>query len=367
MRIRSDTGPPWSGTNGTPLSAVGEFGLIARLRAVIEGAQDASRGGVALAIGDDAAVLAPSPGMETVLTCDIQVEGRHFRREWITPRMLGRRSVTVNASDVGAMGGIPRWMLVSLGLGPDVAVEDVEEIYRGMLETLSSLDDGRIIGGNVTSVEKGLMIDITMIGEVERGRAVRRDGARPGDLIWVTGQPGLAAAGLAILQGHTARGAGDRALAAARTAYLAPTGRAREGRALGASGVVTAMIDVSDGLAGDLRHLVEPGPERTRASEIDIVIDEASLPRSADLIAAAEAIGRSALQCILAASDDYELIFAAPEDASGRVRAVLDSCACPHQVIGRVLVASGGEPSVHIRLNSGELRHLVGEGWDHFA
>jgi thiamine-monophosphate kinase len=349
----------WRGSAGTPVSAIGEFGLIRRLRECIAGVEeghDPYSPFVVIGIGDDAAALSPTPGHQILVTCDIQVAGRHFIPAWITPRELGARCAAVNLSDIGAMGGLPRAAIVSLAIGPHVAVEDLEEVYRGMCGRF--LDHGaRLVGGNISGVAEGLVIDITLLGEVEAGGAVRRDTARPGDIVWVTGAPGSSAAGLALLQ----RFGGDAPAAFADmiAAYLRPQARAREGRALGTSGAVSAMIDVSDGLTGDLNHMVE-------GQAVGIVLREEALPIGDPLVAAAAEIGLAPIGLLLGASDDYELIFtAAPdgtEQAMRALRGVSDVAAWP---IGEVIAGAPGQVLLEDRQGR---RHPAGaRGWDHFG
>ncbi len=176
---------------------IGEFGLIRRINDLLirEGIRSER---VTLGIGDDTASFLPRPGYEILVTCDSLVEGRHYLPGHITPLNLGRRAMTLNISDIGAMGGRPLYALVSLGLKADFPVRDVEEMYRGFLVELNPMG-ASIIGGNLTRSGNGLFIDITLIGEVEQGKGVRRSGARPGDVILVTGFPGQAAAGLRLL------------------------------------------------------------------------------------------------------------------------------------------------------------------------
>jgi thiamine-monophosphate kinase len=350
----------WLGGTGTSLHSSGEFGLIARLRDLIErrtAAAGIPQGQIAVGIGDDAASLVPSPGCETLVTCDIQVAGRHFVPGWTTPRAVGARCATISASDIGAMGGVPRAAVVSLGLGPETAVEDVEAIYEGILDKLLDLRC-LLVGGNVTSLEQGLLVDMTVLGEVEAGRAVRRDTGRAGDQVWVTGLPGSAAAGLALLDAGVRLGDApplDRLIGA----YLEPEGRAREGRALGMSGAVTSMIDVSDGLIGDLTHMVE-------GRELGVVLMERSVPIGGDLHAAGERLGRPPEGFVLSASDDYEILFTMPGERAGdAVRAIREISGMPARRIGELTPGIPGQ--VLIEDAGGRRRAAAAGGWDHFS
>lgn len=350
----------WLGSRGTLLSKVGEFGLITQIRTLID-AETAKRGldteHVVIGIGDDAASLRPTPGFESLVTCDIQVSGRHFDPAWISPGSLGKRCATVNLSDIAAMGGIPRAAIVSLAIGPEPSVEDIEEIYRGMIDRFAE-HKTVLVGGNVSGLGSGLIVDITLMGEVESGRAIRRDSAETGDLVWVTGSPGSARAGLEMLMAH-----GDSARQSKwseiTSAYLSPIPRVREGRALGESKAVSSMIDLSDGLTGDLHHLVE-------GRDVGILLREESLPIGDELMEAARELGCSAESLILGPSDDYELIFtAAPESAERAVLAVSAVSDVAVWPIGEVI--SGAPGSVLIEDANGNRHEAPAGGWNHIS
>ena len=164
------------------LAQIGEFGLIDRIDSLIEKEGVAGRG-VTLSIGDDTAAFRSRPGFDVLVTCDATVEGKHYLPKHTTFFNIGRRAMAINISDIGAMGGMVLYALVSLGLRPDTAVKDIEALYQGFLAELNPLG-GAIIGGNITSTDERMFIDVTLIGEVEVGRAVKRAGARPGDTIW---------------------------------------------------------------------------------------------------------------------------------------------------------------------------------------
>ena len=228
------------------LAQIGEFGLIDRIHEIIE-AEGVMLPETTLGIGDDCAAFQSRPGYDLLVTCDCMVENRHYLPGFISPYDVGRRAMTLNISDIGAMGGRPRYALVSLGLRASTPLKDVEAVYRGFLAELNPLD-AVIIGGNVTSSKNGNFIDITLIGEVEMGKMVRRATARPGDVILVTGYPGQSAAGLAmLLEAEPGNNLTDSPLL---RAYQQSTHRAREGAAIARSGLANAMIDISDGLLG---------------------------------------------------------------------------------------------------------------------
>src|SRR4030042_6544323 len=176
---------------------IGEFGLIRRIGDLLN--KDGIRSErVTLGIGDDTASFVPRPGYELLGPCDCTGEGRRYLPGKISPLDLGRRAMALNISDIGAMGGRPLYALISLGLRAEIFVQDIEEMYRGFLRELNPFG-ASIIGGNLTKSANGMFIDVTLIGEVEQGKGVRRSGARPGDIILVTGYLGQAAAGLKLL------------------------------------------------------------------------------------------------------------------------------------------------------------------------
>jgi thiamine-monophosphate kinase len=333
------------------VAEIGEFGLIELLSQQLgDGATGAA--GVSVGIGDDACVLAPTPGRELLVTCDSLVEGRHFLTEFCSPEDVGRRAAAVNLSDVGAMGGEPRAALVSLGLRPETPVSAVEALYRGLSAEFSPLGVA-IAGGNCTAVPGPCFVDVTLLGEVGAGRAVRRSDARVGDAVLVTGHLGMGAAGLAVLQRLGTAGGED--FPTLSEAYRRPRHRAQEGRELGSTGLLHAMIDISDGLLGDAGHLA-------RASGVGVTLWVGRLPVHPELIGAAGRLGVDPLDWILGASDDYQLLFTcAQEDSETLVKRGSGVTGVPVTRIGKV----GEEPGVWLEDERGE-RHRAEGGWDHF-
>ncbi len=335
-------GDPWQ--TGPPVDELGEFEVIARLRRRL-GVPAPGVGGIALGMGDDAALLRPRPGFECALTCDIQVEGRHFCREWLSPEQLGTRAVEVSVSDIAAMGGVPRAAMISLGLPPDLPLGALLGIYDGIASALDR-HQAAVAGGNVTASDT-LFIDLAIVGEVEEGRALTRKGAAVGDLVFVTGVPGRAAVAVACLRKGT-----EPLDPGLRRAFTEPRARVDVGRYLVENGIAHAAIDLSDGLAGDLRHVCEE-------SGVSIVLDAASLPRCREVETAADRLGVAAVDLVLGPSDDYELIFVTPPEHADRALASFtDGTVSP---IGHVV---SGPARVFLDEGADELRQLEG-GWDH--
>ncbi|MFQ6038216.1 MAG: thiamine-phosphate kinase [Candidatus Aminicenantales bacterium] len=333
---------------------IGEFGLIRRIRHLL-GESGVREPALSVDIGDDTAAYMPRKGYELLITCDSLVEGRHFLADRISPFALGKRSMVANISDIGAMGGLPRFALVSLGLQPDMLVSSVEQMYRGFLEELSPFG-GRIIGGNITRSDGRMFIDITLLGEAERDKILCRSGAKPGDSILVTGYPGEAAAGLRILlNASPAEDLGGHPLVAA---YRTPSHRAHEGHAVARSGLAHAMIDTSDGFLGDLGHICEE-------SRVGAEVFEERLPLSPDIKEAAKDYRWNPLDLFLGDSDDYELIITCGPEHVPPLCSVI-------QEVSPVLISEVGritdEPGVIQLVSAGGKKRRVGpSGWDHFS
>lgn len=326
----------------------GEHALIGRIRALC-GAPGARA--VALGIGDDTAVLEPSPGMRLLATCDIQVEDVHFRWGTITPSQLGRRAAAVNLSDIAAMGGAPLAALVSLALPPGLALADFDALFEGLRDLMSE-HGAAVVGGNLARSEK-LVLDVFLTGEVAPERILTRSGAKPGDLLCVTGPLGAAAAGLDVLLRRGS--AADEPLAGLVRAHLEPRPRVREGQAIAASGLATAMIDLSDGLASDLAHLCE-------ASGVGAEVAADAIPLPTGIEEASPFSERSPLDYALFGGEDYELLFTA-RGAAGDVCARARAAGFDVWIVGRITPESEG-----LRLLEADGRRvpLRAGGWDHF-
>jgi len=336
------------------LSDIGEFGLIARIDDLLrkEGLQTP---GMTMGIGDDAASFLPRAGYELVVTCDSVVEGRHYLPDRITSLNLGRRAMALNISDIGAVGGKPLYALVSLGLKGDTPVVNVEDMYRGFIAELNPFE-ASVIGGNLTKSGNGIFIDITLIGEVEQGKIVRRSSARAGDVILVTGYPGRAAAGLQLLL--NSQPAEDLSNHPLVRAFNMPSHRAREGQAIAQSGYATSMIDTSDGFIGDLGHIC-------KESGVGALLIQEKLPVSGDLRKVAIELGLDPYDLVLMDSDDYELIITCSSAHVDRIRSVVSSTSdVPVSEVGSITDASGG---VKLVLPDGTQREIVPAGWDHFS
>jgi len=330
---------------------IGEFGLIARIR----GAAPDLPPDIVEGVGDDCAIVRPKDEHDLLFTCDCQIQGTHFRNEWITPRQLGRRVAAVNLSDVAAMGGAPRWALCSLAIPEETDVAWVDALYAGLRCELERAG-ASLVGGNTARLSGAAIIDLFLVGAVERGRALLRGGARPGDLVFVTGELGASAAGLALLRD----GVGEVDYEIAEEAigrHLTPTPRLGEGRALAATGLVSSCIDVSDGLASDALRLAEE-------SGVTVRLDAERIPLSRAALALGEATGLDPMDLALYGGEDFELLFTAGRGAEDAVReAVAVAAGASVRRIGEV---AGGAPEVLVE-RGGQVFSPGRSGYDHFS
>ncbi len=288
--------------------------------------------GVSLGIGDDAAVLTPPPG-QLVWTVDAQVEGVHFRLEWLTPEDLGWRSVMAAASDLAAMGARPWCALASLVLPKDHSEESFEAIIRGQRAACDRLG-GSLVGGNLARGEQ-VSLTTTWLGTTPR--ALTRSGARAGDRVWLAGSVGLAACGLRAIEG------GNAVPEMALVAWRRPRALIDAGQRAIQHG--TAAIDVSDGLAGDVDHLA-------RSSAKKVILDASALLTALPpaLIVGARSLDRDPLDLALYGGEDYALVCTSAQSIDGFVE------------IGEVTDGDG----TWLR-DGASLRRLPLSGFDHFA
>ncbi|MGH9351737.1 MAG: thiamine-phosphate kinase [Terriglobia bacterium] len=298
--------------------------------------------GLRLGIGDDASLVAPSAGREIILTADLSVEGVHFLRDRHPPDAVGHRALARSLSDVAAMGGRPRFALVSLALSQRVDRPWVEKFYRGLFR-LAGRFGVAVVGGDTSLAAKVVMADVTVVGEVARGRALLRAGARPGDAIYVAGTLGLSAAGLRMLRS----GSKPRAAAALR-AHLYPEPQCRLGEFLVEKRLASAAIDISDGLSLDLSRLLE-------ASGVGGRIHEEKIP-----VPPVATRGATALSLALDGGEDYKLLFTVPPSKVSRLPASFEGVRIYQ--MGKVC---GKEQGILIEGRKGT-QQLIPGGYDHF-
>jgi thiamine-monophosphate kinase len=331
-----DQAPGRSPPEDGELRELGEFGLIARLTGDLELGP-----GVEVGVGDDAAVLAPTPGHRLVVTTDVLVEGLDFTAALSEPEDWGWKAVAANCSDLAAMGAEARWLVLALTVPDPTPVPTLERVYAGVGQACQAFGVA-LVGGDV-SAGPALSLAVTALGEAER--PVLRSGARPGDRLAVTGPLGAAAAGLALLR------SGDPAAAelldrfpGLAAAHRRPRPALAMGLALARAGA-TAMIDVSDGLAGDALHLAE-------ASGVGVEIHDAAVPLAPGVAEAAALAGQDPLALALGGGEDFVLAAALPRTAD--LGGVLDC--------GRFTP----DPAARVRLTRSGPAPLAGLAWDHF-
>jgi len=330
------------------LGDLGEFGLIERFKAGAIVRDDPGLVG----IGDDCAVFRVDEGRDTLLTTDMLTERVHFLRERTTPRQLGRKSISVNLSDIAACGGEPKEALVAVAIPDGISVEYFDELFAGMRECAHQYGVN-IIGGDTTSSPRDLVISVTLVGSVARGRAVLRSGAREGDRIFLTGPVGDSAAGLDIIKNHSEI---EKEFAELVLAHLDPTPHVHEGQTIGASGLATAMIDLSDGLTVDLGHICH-------ASGLGARIHWDRIPRSTGF---REYITRTDLdekRLALSGGEDYVLLLTVDHVHKANLTNLLATdCHRPIYDIGSMTARTG----IELILPDGTSQSPPGDGWDHF-
>jgi len=278
----------------TDISDVGEFGLIERIARKVKKREDLVKG-----IGDDCAVLEDGEDY-TLLTTDMLVSGDHFNRNWHTPWQIGWKSMIANVSDIAAMGGYPEWCLVSIALPDDIDYEYVDSIFKGMIDA-SEKYDLSIIGGDTTHGDL-LVINITLLGTVEKDNICFRGDAEVGDLICLTGDLGKSWAGLELLR------AGKKGYT---DFHLQPDCRLDIGREL--APYVNAMIDVSDGLASEVNHICDE-------SNVGAEVEKNKVPISEKTKQAGELLDKDPMFWALSGGEDFELVFTIPEDRFDEIK-----------------------------------------------
>ena len=332
------------------LSTLGEFGLIELLSRGLP----ATRPDVVKGIGDDAAVLRVSGENWLLFTADMLVEDVHFSFACAAPEQVGYKALAVNVSDIAAMGGWPAHALISLGVPAAMPVGVLQGIYAGLRRAADEYGVN-IVGGDTVKSPERLIISVALLGLVEAGRAIYRSGARPGDLIFVTGPLGNSAAGLHLCR-HPETTVSPETAAFLRAAHLEPRARVGAGRVLAKTGQVTAADDISDGLAGELHEIC-------RASGVGCRIREEAVPLDPRLREAARAAGRDPLDWALYGGEDYELVFTVPPGEAAQIKNQLEANQEGCYLIGEILPEERGILRVSA---DNQVIPLEPLGYDHF-
>jgi len=344
------------------IEEIGEFGLIKRLTAAIELKNHSTLKGV----GDDCAVMHYSQEKDVLVTTDLLLEGVHFDLTYVPLKHLGYKSAMVNFSDVYAMGGFPRQITVSLGLSQRFTVEDMEEFYAG-LQLACEAHGVDIVGGDTTSSMTGLTISITCIGDVEKGKAIYRSGAKQGDLICVTGNLGAAYMGLQLLEREKSvyfqqlkENHGNETLEMAQPDFagkeyllerqLKPEARRDIILKLHERGIQpTAMMDISDGLSSELMHICEQ-------SKCGCRIYEEHIPLDYETASQAEEFNMNVTTCALNGGEDYELLFTVALADKEKVEKMEDV-----RLIGYITKPEDGKVLI---TRDGSVFDLKAQGWN---
>ncbi|MBI3785851.1 MAG: thiamine-phosphate kinase [Deltaproteobacteria bacterium] len=319
------------------MQEVGEFGFIDSILPKLGKRRD-----VLVGPGHDCAVVR-SPGRAWLVTVDSLVEGVHFKRHWLSPRQLGRKSFLINASDIAAMGGQPRFCLVNFGVPPTYRSADLVRVQAGIVSAADELG-AAVVGGNLSQATQ-LSITITLLGEAP-SRLCTRAGAQPGDQIFLTGTIGAAA--LAVhqwLRGGTPSGAAVRR-------FREPEPRVRAGKALVESRLISSMIDVSDGLVQDLGHVC-------KASGVGAHVELERIP----IAPVCRKLPNSATRLALSGGEDYELLCTVPAHNLTRLKHLQAALGCPIHRIGEITHGRG----VKVVDATGKRLRFDHGGFDHFA
>jgi len=331
------------------LSELGEFGLINRIRRhpVADGGQ------LVRGIGDDAAVVRGGANVLTLLTTDMLVEGVHFNLDYISAGELGGKALAVNVSDIAAMGGTPRWSLLSLGLPADMEVGLLDDFYEGLIAAGNRFGV-ELAGGDTVTSPGGMIINVALYGEADLDDVIYRNGASPGDRLFVTGTLGDSASGLELLKKGVRRSGCYPCEAALIERHLAPEPRLKESALVVSGKLASAMIDISDGLLQDLGHIC-------RESGVGARVWAEKVPLSEAFVEAEKKHGLGEM-LPLSGGEDYELLFAVPEGKMG----VLESC---RHLFGSGLseigeICEGSEVSIFD--GRGLPLYLPEGGYDHF-
>ncbi len=331
------------------VETIGEFDLIRRIQRNedLYGLNDPS---VLLGIGDDAAAILPSSGNSLLVTTDVLLEKTHFDLTGSSYFQIGYKAVSVNLSDIAAMGGLPRFYLVSLGLTGKESVRNIDQIYSGM-DAAGCKAEISLIGGNIAR-SAVLFVSITLLGEVPKEEMITRSGASVGDSIYVTGTLGDSSAGLEMLEKKYNKGF-FRGLP---LKHLMPEARWPEGRLLAETHIPSAMIDLSDGLSSDLAHI-------TNQSGVGAQVECENIPISSALKRYAKSIGANPLDYALHGGEDYQLLFCVPEKNRDRLEALIQNKLIDAQCIGKVIPKRNG---VLAKGTDGVIYKLKPLGYDHF-
>ena len=325
-----------------------ESQIISRIRRITQ-KRRSFQDRLILSIGDDAAAFRPQPGYLLLVSSDALIEGVHFEKELTSAEALGWKALAVNLSDIAAMGGNPLYATTTLGIPAATSPRFIAGFYRG-LNRLASKHGVVIVGGDTCSSPKALFIDLTILGEVKPRQLLTRSGAKPGDVLFVTGTLGESAIGLELLKTKTKA---SRSHNHYIERHLRPSPRLVIGRYLSSHQIASALIDISDGLSTDLHHLCEQ-------SQVGAVIEGSQIPHPKLSAAMKEELAKSPMNYALNGGEDYELLFAVPSQKTYLVPSHIKGI--PVHAIGKIT----GQKGICSIKEATRTHRLPAAGFDHF-
>lgn len=338
-----------------PLSDFSEFQLIQDIRRWLGRSRHAS---VLKGIGDDAALIRPHRRRNWLVSTDLLIEGIHFDPRRASFHDIGYRAAVANLSDIAAMGGIPRFLLVSLAIPARYSLLHLRTLYRGLLAPCKE-HHVQVIGGDTSASRKGIFLSVTIIGTIEPNRTLYRRGAKVGDHVYATGTLGDSSAGLELVlsktkkpQRHLGQGTSDYLI----KRHLRPIPRLNIGRLLALNRLATAAIDLSDGLAGDLNHLCQE-------SGVGALIEGTALPLSPQYRSFTRYMGRDPIQMALQGGEDYELLFTVPERHQQKLKRLINGQKVQITRIGTIQPRKLG---IRLKVADGSDRIISERSYDHF-
>ncbi|UCG11909.1 MAG: thiamine-phosphate kinase [Deltaproteobacteria bacterium] len=328
------------------LKDIGEFGFIERIKSgcLIRNSN------IIKGIGDDCCVFRNSGDLATLLTTDMLVENVHFLRTEIPPYKLGRKSLAVNISDVAAMGGIPKEAVVSIAIPETMELLYLDSIYEG-LKSMARKFEVNLLGGDTTSSPQHLVINVALVGESREDEILYRSGAKPGDVVFLTGPVGSSAAGLDIMLAKRSFEGREYLL----DAHFDPHPHVAAGRIIGGSKVASALIDVSDGVAADLAHICAE-------SRLGAIIEEEKMPTTELFRAYCQRFRLDTRRLSLHVGEDYVLLGTVPAQWTDKLEVALESDGCDFYPIGQMV----SELGLQLKCLDGSIQKISSTGWDHF-
>jgi len=347
----------------TPVSAVGEFGLIDRLKKIVDIPVDDAhlRDNLRKGISDDTAVYLPSPGKTQLVTTDILAEGVHFDLTYTSLKHLGWKTMVASLSDIAAMGGTPRYATIGISIPSKISVEMLDELYAGIAYA-SRKYSFLVVGGDTTTSFTNMWLVSTIIGEAEESQVIYRSGARPGDYLCVSGHLGASLAGLKILQREKKRfneSGGKKqfkpdfeSYASALEKHLMPKPRFDIAKLITENVKAHAMIDISDGLASEVHHICS-------ASNVGAIVFEHNIPVDAITQRIAGELSESPTAYALYGGDEYELLFTISDNEYQKLGLLTNDVT----IVGRIVKPEQG---IVLTRENGESEPLTPGGWNHF-